>query len=104
MSWRAEVWLGQYKLGHAPEALAAAQRTLDRATEGGFFARFEGRPRDGESMAEVRREMLDEAAALLDDPSVEVHLTTEELSWDAASPPWKERPWRTRLVAIPKGQ
>lgn len=91
-------WLDRQNAGTVSPALADAQRTLDRAVEGGFFDAFDGRPAVGESMAEVRRAMLDEAATLLDDPSVEVCIAEDEFD----CPLDGRRKWRTRLVATPR--
>lgn len=95
---RGAFWLDRHVAGEVDAPLADAQRTLDRAVEGGFFDAFEGRPRVGESEVEVRRAILDEAGALLDDPSVEVALAVEEYD----CPVEAVRKWRTRLVACPR--
>lgn len=94
----AAFWLGQHNARAVDDArLVAAQSVLDRAVEGGFFDAYEGRPAVGESEVAVRREMLDEAAALLEDASVEVHACEEDYC-----DPEGRKMWRTRLVACPK--
>lgn len=95
--FKGSFWLGQHRAGGVEPRLVEAQRVLDRAVEGGFFDAYEGRPAIGESEAAVRRAMVDDAAALLEDASVEVHVCEEDYR-DANG----RKMWRTRLVACPK--
>lgn len=109
------VWLARHAAGDVPFPLRAHQAVLDRAVEGGFFDAFDGRPGPSESIAAVRREMLDAANALLGDPLVEVHVAEETYYEEDRAPflpgPGGRRPnrrarvrkWRTRLVAVPRG-
>lgn len=91
----AGTWLARHNAGEVPAYLAAAQETLDRAVEGGFFDEFEGR--STLTGVELRREIQARAADLLEEPEIEVWFVAEK--WRA---PDGKPGWRTRLLAVPR--